>query len=248
MRVFKIYLEKSEGAKTKSMRQLLVTLSGVLIKVHNSLSSQLRERVVLNFMEIICQRQDRLQVKPALQGLAHFLQKEFTSVADLVAVYRSKIIGQDSLPTTRVIQDIFRSFLLWIVHHDTALSAGHLVKAFLGSLRQRAPQDATQPGDDAVFPLWIEPVVETLRAWRDRVQEFRTHVFPHCFLPDINEYLRFLSYLHFGQHITSNGSLPDILNVYEEKKNGLNTYEEFEILLAALQSGKELGIIKDVGM
>jgi hypothetical protein len=201
-------------------------------------------------MEIICQRQDRLQVKPALQGLAYFLQKGLTTVPDLVALYSSKIITQDpySLPTSRIVQEIFRFFLSWIVHHDTALSAGHLVKSFLGSLRQNPSQDTTPPNDQAIFPLWIEPVVETLHMWQDRVQEFKTHVFPHCFLPDIHEYLRFLSYLHFDQHIPAKGSFPDILCVYDGKKNGLTPSEEFEILLAALQSGKELGIIKDVGM
>jgi hypothetical protein len=100
---------------------------------------------------------------------------------------------------------------------------------------------------EAISPLWIEPVVEILHIWNDRVQEFKTHVFPNCFLPDINEYLRFLSYLHFGRHVTAKGSLPEILSVYEDKNNGLKPQEEFQILLAALQSGKELGIIKDVG-
>jgi hypothetical protein len=101
--------------------------------------------------------------------------------------------------------------------------------------------------EESVSPLWIEPVIETLHTWQDRIQLFKTHVFPHCFLHDVNEYLRFLSYLQFARHIGSTGPLPDQLHIYQERNNGLEQVEEFEILLVALQSGKELGIVKDVG-
>jgi hypothetical protein len=79
------------------------------------------------------------------------------------------------------------------------------------------------------------------------MQEFKAHVFPHCFLPKIDEYLQFLSYLHFSRHIAIRGQLPDRLLVHEHRQNGLDDFEEFEVLLAALQTGKDIGVLRDMG-
>jgi hypothetical protein len=248
LRLFEIYLRRSENTKGKSMRQMLLTLTSVLMKSQSSRSLQLKDQATSTFMKIIYQRRDRLQVKPALQGLAHFLQKGFASIADLVHIessLRDQEIGPR--PTSTVIQDIFRSFLSWIVHHDTSLSAGHLVKSFLGALRNLPSEHESLEDGYSISPLWIEPVVETLNTWQERVQEFQTHVFPHCFAPNMQEYLRFLSYLHFGQHIHSEDPLPTAFKVFDGQINGLTTSEEFAILLAALQTGKEIGIVKDTG-
>jgi hypothetical protein len=100
---------------------------------------------------------------------------------------------------------------------------------------------------DGVSPLWIEPVVRTLHEWPDRMQEFKTHVFPHCFLPDVDEYLRFLSYLRFGTHLQSNDALPIALRTFEGHDNGLSESEEFRALLAAIEAGKELNMVRDNG-
>jgi len=223
---------------------MLLGLTNVLIKNQTERSLQLRDLATSTFVEVICQRRDRIQVKPALQGLAHFLQKDITSLTALFSLYQTKDLGQATQP---LIQEILRSFLTWIVHHDTSLSAGHLIKSFLTSLRQSPLTDKDSGALCSISPLWIEPVVEILQIWQDRTQEVKTHVFPHCFLPDIEEYLRFLSYLHLGRHIFSKDALPEALRVYDNVDNGLPLSDEFSILLAALQTGKELGILIDVG-
>lgn len=247
-RLFNIYLQRSDNAKGKSMRQVLLTLTNVLLMNQTPRSLQLREQAVSIFVEVICQRRDRIQVKPALQGLAYFLQRDVTSIANLVDLYRRNNSDPSFRLTsaTKLIQDIFLSFLSWVVHHDTSLSAGHLIKSFLGSLRRSPLKEEGTGTDNIVSPLWIEPVVQTLYMWQDRIQDFKTHVFPHCFVPKA-EYIRFLSYLHFGQHIYTKELLPDGFYVYDDRNNGLGTFEEFKILLAAIQTGKEMGIVRDVG-
>lgn len=249
IRLLEIYLKKSEHTKGKSNRQMLLTLTSVILKNKNLRSEQLRNQAVSIFVDVIQHRRDRLQIKPALQGLAHFLQKDIISIADLIELYRREITsGETQVKSSfEITQDILRSFLSWVIYHDTALAAGHLIKNFLGSLRRSAPLVNADAPKHSVSPLWIEPVVETLHTWQDRIQEFKTHVFPYCFLPNIEEYLRFLSYLHFHRHMHTNDPLPDLLKVYDERKNELDGSVEFTFLLAALQSGKEIGIIKDVG-
>lgn len=246
-RAFKIYLEKSDGAKGKSVRQVLVTLTSILLRNQSPRASELQEWAVSNLVDIICLRQDRSKVKPALQGLAHFIQKDIATIPQLMTIHAS-IVGNtsDLNPAEADVQPLFSALLSWIVHHDTSLSAGHVVKNFLAQLRRTSHQDPTSV-HDSVASVWIRPVVECLHQWPDRIQEFKTHVFPHCFLPDVDQYVHFLSYLHFPRHVESRGPIPDQLNAHSTEVNVLESFEEFRILLAAIQTGKELGVLKDTG-
>lgn len=247
MRVFNIYLYRSDDAKGKSMRQILLVLTNAISKDESPRAKELRQRGAATFLDIICERQDRFKVKPALQGLAHFLLKNIVTIEQLMQLsdQQAKDFSKGLSPCSTP-QSLFKLFLGWIVHHETSLSAGHLVRNFLLQAR-RTQQYKDVTGQTPIQPLWIEPVVEILQAWPDRILEFKTHVFPHCFTPDLAEYLRFLSYLHFGNHINSERILHDDLKIYQDIPNRLSKLEEFRILLAAIGSGKELSIVRDVG-
>ncbi|KAH7359589.1 HEAT repeat protein-like protein [Pyrenochaeta sp. MPI-SDFR-AT-0127] len=245
LRIFNIYLQRSGDAKGKSMRQILLLLTSVITKDPTPRAFQLRKQAATTFLAVICQRQDRVKVKPALQGLAHFLLRDVVSINQLVDLYAGfsnrSPSGQTELASS---QCVFKSFLAWVVHHDTALSAGHVVKNFLLQAR-RLPDYSVRANDGTNLPLWIKPVVQTLHDWPDRMQEFRTHVFPHCFQPGIDEYMRFLSYLHFDMHVQPIRGLPNQLHSGADLDNGLAVSEEFRILLATIEAGKELTIIRD---
>jgi hypothetical protein len=246
-RLFEIYLVRSDNAKGKSTRQVLLVLTGVLLKNANEQSSKLQDWAATTFLDIICQRQDRVKVKPALQGLAHFIQKGLISVTQLVDVY-TKLLEQSSRTTEKAAnaQSLLSAFISWVVHHDTSLSAGHLIKNFLVLLR-RSDQQRNSNDERCIVSIWIPPVIETLRLWPDRIQEFKTHVFPHCFLPELNEYFQFLSYLGFERHVAFAGPIPAQLKILGQHDGSLEELDEFRILLAAIETGKELGIVKDLG-
>lgn len=227
------------------MRQMLLLLTGVITKNQSTRAVELRLQAAETFVDIICDRQDRVKVKPALQGLAHFLLRDVVSIAQLLDLYNSQSTSNE-LSETSSPQTLFKAFLTWVVHHDTSLSAGHLVKNFLIQARQ-LPEYAPQVRSTTISPLWIEPIVQMLHQWPDRLREFKANVFPHCFLPNVDEYLRFLSYMRFGVHVRSKGGLPESLRTYESRTNGLDRSEEFKILLAALETGKELTIVRDIG-
>lgn len=246
-RLFNIYLERSDDAKGKSMRQMMMVLASVISRDDSPRKIELRKRAATSFLDIICKRQDRIKVKPALQGLAHFLLKDVIKIEHLVIIYNELLerpLGEQDVIAG--LQEVFKSFLGWVVHHDTALSAGHLVKNFLLQAHRLSEYSAQSEGSP-LLPLWVVPVVQTLRDWSDRTQEFKTHVFPHCFLPNINEYMYFLSYLHFDEHVKPKGKLPEQLCVFESLRNGLDKLEEFKVLLAAIATGKELTILRDNG-
>jgi hypothetical protein len=247
MRTFNIYLQRSGDAKGKSMRQMLVVLTSVITKDQSERATELRRRATTSFLDIICEREDRIKVKPALQGLAYFLLRDAISITDLVSLFDEQLKRtSDAAKEPVTSRTVLKSFLAWVVHHDTSLSAGHLIKNYLLQARRLANYDE-HPSDDSVSPLWIEPVMQTLRDWPDRIQEFKTHVFPHCFLPNLSEYLRFLAYLHFESHVPHNQGLPNQLCQSGNGTSPFSGLEEFRILLAAIATGKELNIVKDNG-
>lgn len=227
------------------MRQMLLLLTGVITKDRSTRASELRLQAAATFVDIICDRQDRIKVKPALQGLAHFLLRDVVSIAQLLEIYSTQTASMSQSEQSSP-QTLFKACLVWVVHHDTSLSAGHLVKNFLLQAR-RLPEYGVPADSTVIAPLWIEPVVEMLHEWPDRLREFKANVFPHCFLPNIDEYLGLLSYLHFSLHVQSKGDLPQALRTWESCRNGLDKSEEFRILLAALETGKELTIVRDIG-
>jgi hypothetical protein len=245
-RVFDIYLQRSENAKGKSMRQILLVLTSVITKDESPRALELRRLATTTFLDIICGREDRLKVKPALQGLAHFLLRDVVSISQLLELHQRLLARLTKASSPASLQALFSAFLAWIVHHDTSLSAGHLIKNFLIQARKSLDYLSTTQ-NDTVSPLWIEPVVSTLQEWPDRMQEFKTHVFPYCFLPNVQEYLRFLSYLHFSVHVQSSGAIPGDLSFHEDKSHGMEESDEFKILIAAIEAGKELSLIRDTG-
>jgi hypothetical protein len=243
-RLFSVYLERSDDAKSKSTRQVLLVLTSVLLKSESPRALELRQHAATVFINIICQRQDRLKVKPALQGLAHFLGKDVIAVAQLLDIYQKLLEHKpDQTAKTLPAQSLLSAFLAWVVHHDTSLSAGHLIKNYLVKLRS-LPKQTVLADKDIGIPLWLRSVVDCLKRWPDRIQEFKTHVFPHCFLPNVDEYFHFLSFLGFAQHVASRECLPAQLNTTDAQTNGL---EDYRILLASIEKGKELGIVKDIG-
>jgi hypothetical protein len=229
------------------VRQVLLVLTSVLSKSGSTRSLELQRRAATTFVDIICRRQDRLKVKPALQGLAHFLQKDVIELPQLLDVYQN-LPGHQSHKTGKrlIAQSLLDAFLAWIVHHDTSLSAGHLLKNYMAQLR-RSPDFGTSRNEQKESPIWLQPVVDCLRRWPDRMLEFKTHVFPYCFLPHLEEFLCLLAFLNFERHVESKGPLPAQLKSASGSTNGLDDYEEFRVLLASIEKGKELGIVKDVG-
>lgn len=242
-----IYLDRSDSAKGKSVRQVLLTLTGILLRCQSPRSLDWQEKATATFVHIICQRQDRLKVKPALQGLAYFIQKDIATIPQLVDIYsKSSNDFSNNFTKGATTQSLLEVLLSWVVHHDTSLSAGHLIRNFLAQLRRTSHQDPSGTSQSAAA-IWVVPVVECLRAWPERIQEFKTHVFPHCFLPNIEEYLYFLSYLNLARHVDLKDSLPCLLPELDTKDNGLGNMEEFRMLLASIETGKELGVVRDVG-
>lgn len=270
-RLFHIYLDRSDNAKTKSMKQVFIVLSNLLARVKTPRSVSLQRDATLALLDIACYGQDRNRAKPALQGLSHLLSKDLASVRGLIDFYSCLAEEHpENAPVLPPVQSLLSRFLVWIEHHDTALSASHLIKSYISQVRRMkidhmarrsAPQsaapeaaisnenDPTHPANlsspEGVLPFWVEPVVRHLCQRSELIHEYKTHVFPYCFKPNLHEYIHFLLYLGFSHHM---GMTIPFQGTNEMYNNGLATADAFRLLLAAIQSGKDLGVVKDTGM
>ncbi|KAF2201139.1 HEAT repeat protein-like protein [Delitschia confertaspora ATCC 74209] len=242
-RLFSIYMERSDNAKPKSMRQLLLLLSNLISREDTLYSARLRKQATVAFLDVICERQNRLKAKPALQGLAHFLSKGLLSLSGLIELHSGSLAeGSRPSSTLESVQSLLRRFLVWITHNDTVLSASHLIKDYFKQIRQSqlnftSSSDVRSQG----LPFWVKPVVDSLSRSLGKIQDFKSHVFPHCFQPQIQEYLSFLLYLGCGRHL---GIGADLYASEDGYSTGLIALDEFKVLLAAIQTGKEMGIVR----
>lgn len=241
MRLFEIFLERSDNAKAKSMKLVLILLSGMLLKNTSPQSIKLRDEAVLRFLDIIFKYQNHLKVKPALQGLAYFISKKVISVTQLIDLQRSR--AEDCpVSSTRLDlgQDLLRQFLRWIPPQDTATSSGHLVTNFLIQSRQQGTWMDDHLGS---LPMWAQPLDDSIRASPEAIEEFKNYVFPEAFRLSLEDYLCFLEYLRLSRHLGMKLPLENKeISTVNTRPDGV----ELSILLAALQAGKEIGLIKDV--
>jgi hypothetical protein len=240
-RLFEIFLERSDNAKAKSMRQVLLVLTGMLLKNAPPQSSDLQDDAVSRLLDIICRYQNRTKIKPALQALAHFISKDLISINQLIDVYRN-YSGADTDPDggLSAYQLLLRQFLAWVRHHDTAPAAGHLITNFL---TKSTPQRRCAEEKTGVLPVWIAPLEGSIRDSPEAINEFKHHVFPEIFRLDLDGYLQFLYHLQLDRHLGIKSTIHS-LNLGVFTANGCL---EITLLFAALQVGKELGLVKDVG-
>ena len=83
--IFDVFIERSEDAKSKPMRQVLVTLVKVLSRNPNSNAICSIKDAAVGRLLTILHGEDRLSsAKPAMQGLEHFISKKTISISDFL--------------------------------------------------------------------------------------------------------------------------------------------------------------------
>ena len=91
--------------------------------------------------------------------------------------------------------------------------------------------------------MWVEPLEDSIQDSPEAIDEFKHHVFLEIFRLSLDGYLQFLYHLQLDRHLgiksTIHSPNPTVFTV--------NGCLEITLLFAALQAGKELGLVKDVG-
>lgn len=84
-RIFDVFIERSEDAKSKPMRQVLVTLVKVLSRNRDTNTVRsVRDTAIKKLLAVILGHDRRSFFKPAMQALEHFISKQVFDIPDFL--------------------------------------------------------------------------------------------------------------------------------------------------------------------
>lgn len=228
--VFRIFLLRSPNTKAKSSKQVLLTLTKLLLKQPDAAVRQcLKEHVISSVVKMICEPGDYLSVKPAFQVLEHFLNKGVVEASDIVdqmaqrggfqkEPYRTKISRQEQqLPEPPFLSRIgpvslieaFTSHVLnWLKYPDIAPLAGRLLSSFFKPFRGCSTENGDTSCFGYNFPLWMTPIKEAIKREPSVLEICEIHILPGLLALNSTDTATFLDTLpvqdlqdgHSGSH------------------------------------------------
>ena len=87
-------------------------------------------------------------------------------------------------------------------------------------------------------PIWTGPLVRSITDHPEEIRNFKEYAFPGIFGLGVQDFYRFLQYVGLDEVVTC--SKPILVR-------GADDDIKWSILFSALQAGKEMGIVKEVG-
>ena len=176
------------------MRRLLLTLTHLISKHPVGTERMLLLGISTCFATRAIRKQsDFASVKPAVQVLEHFLSTGLISAAEIVQVRWPEQLGLLRTGATKTdgqyfntqqgqinqsVQDFALSVLEWIKYPDCAPAVGRFLPVLFKSLEESRSGNAGRTSNDAVTPLWISPVKQTLERHQDLLDVFEIHILP----------------------------------------------------------------------
>lgn len=102
-KTFQVYLDRSEDAKPKSMRQVLVTLTDALNKWSAPDQAMIvKDSAIETLLSVILRNDSRIKVRPALQALEHFIRKGIVVIQDVVIAVQEFSTTQGKVPSGEI--------------------------------------------------------------------------------------------------------------------------------------------------
>ncbi|KAF2836658.1 hypothetical protein M501DRAFT_939156 [Patellaria atrata CBS 101060] len=231
-----VFLDRSENAKPKSMRQVLLLLVAILSEDREHIE-EIKLSVVRRICDILYQSEYRPKVKPALHALSLMLSKQLVGIEQLCQVaYERDSAPSGELDPAKLIPRILSRFLEWVGNHDTAPAAGLLLVTLLKHLPDSLKRKPLP--NDTDFIIWAMPLYDAMLNSVDKLHSFKQYVLPGIFKLDRNDYIKFLYHCGFGQYMSH--SMSDHID-------GARLVVGQQILFTTLRTGKEIGMIKETG-
>ena len=250
--IFDVFLQWSQAAKGKSMRQFISTLGNSLKTIPDARREKPVTEAVCSLFDIVFKERNALQVKPALQTLELFLSKDVVSLPSLLHAFHDWYIpeiGQSSEPQDEasVTEQFIFACLQWLSNADKASAAAHLVCIVVKKISNIAKRGGS-PGDAKnKMPVWVRPVTAIVRRDRAVIPALQNYVFPIFFKHNPEDTIAFLNFLQVGDHLGLDRVPQDGSFVPNHDGNtGINNELEMSLLFAALSTAKELGLIQEI--
>ncbi|KAK3718169.1 hypothetical protein LTR37_005284 [Vermiconidia calcicola] len=236
-RAFKLYLEQGHLARPKSSKQLLTTLSTAFKKGSSRPEVYVAKPLITG---ITCQ-EDHRRTKACLQALSHLLLKEVLSLEDVRNCIREHCADAANSSLWSTLQYLLAVLLAWVGKADLGSVVAQVVTVILD--RQESLQNSHDPqcGITASVarraPIWVEPLTTVLGEERIIVEDLRIHIFPALFKRSLADYVSFLEAKGLHRLTRTSSTADSHIQDDTELNDGL--------LYAALQAGKELGLVSE---
>ena len=227
-RSFDLYLHQSQDARPKSAKQLLATLATALRESADD--SECNKSVSKLLLAGIRNEDDHGLTKSCLQALALFLGRHVLSLDILTETLIDGSAETKYNATHSTIGDLLFTLFNWVGRCDFASTIGHVVSIVLNQYDQTKPD-----AKDSAFPVWMEPLEKAVRSNDVPFDDFRIQIMPVVFNRSLRDYTSFL-YRHGLQQLVEGSDCKCFTS--ELHRSG-----DMELLLAALMTGKEQGLL-----
>lgn len=218
------------------MRQLLVTLTAALRKSTYSEATQaVKHDALARISPIVFDGTDQTLFKPSLQVLNQLLLKNVYDIDELLQIYNTARPTRYPKDIGGLLENLFDSM------HDGDF--GSSISQFVSVILDRydgAPEVPDLPASEREggLPVWAWPLSRSIASRSGELNSFRLYLFPVLFNRSATHYKAFLESLGlaqvFGHSSDSRADFSDNLPI------------DKAILFAALQAGKESGLVEEV--
>lgn len=232
--VLTVVLDRSDSAKGKSMRQLLIAMVKLLPLLDPHDATEIRnETLQLVFKILLSQQSDHVKVKPAFQVVSIFLAKQAVNLEDFVVqlrIFMEVDLDKHSAPRSdrEILQRFAEALMNWMRFTDSAPAAGQTICALTKTVASEEKQLAQTP-DELSEAFWIHPLVTSFSTFPDVIANFRHHLLPGL----------------LALNPSACKELLQILRIAEWLKG--ESVPRTQLLYTSLLVGKEMGIILDSG-
>lgn len=232
-------MDRNDGARQKSMEQLLSTLIKLLqIEAKDSVTKPITISCLRRFCNIVFKAHDRVKAKCSLHALTLFVSRGSIRWQELLDEYKSIVgVPGESSPLQSFLLEIFE----WASFADAAPGVGQLSHAFYKAYTAELAH-STSSCDET--PLWVAPLLSSIRRYPGSLRDFKNHVFPGLFGLDSRNFWSFLHALNLETHLGLAGGGRKRIPRYERV---LDADAERMVLFNALEVGKECGMIRQDG-
>jgi hypothetical protein len=232
-RCFDLYISRSENGKSKVLKSLLAILLSLLSDCDGTAKDGILVDTTSKLRIVLSGQMGQGGVKASLLALRVLLTKKVISLWQALDVFSVPSVNGNAENLRRV-EDAVQQLLQWSRFHDLAPTAGQT----FSTLWQLILQERNLQSSDV---LWITPLTSVLKDNPHSIPVFQTNLFPSLFAADTKDYCRFLFSLGLEKQFGTVGP---------PRSLGPDTGEdevETTILFAALQAGKEHGLVLEYG-
>lgn len=233
--LLRLYLDRYESSKSSSMKQVLNTLIDLLLNLPERCAPlQCRRLITEELLRILLYREDHTRSKPALLALTLFISRSVITSEVLLEICNESA------------EEFLSQIFAWAAHPNVAGLVGRFVATF-------SPNDPLLQSNlgNQLSTHWVRPLMSVIRNHPTSLGAFKTYLMPSLF-KDVQQFWIFLDHIHcpeqLGLACDSNRSKA----TSRDSPTAGSVSEPWEqadvVLCAALQVGREKGLIEVCGM